>query len=45
MALLYQKELAEDLDVDLTGALNMKVTHLFWPFSITIKKSNQCVPG
>ena len=30
MALLYQKELAEDLDVDLTGALNMKVTNLFW---------------
>ena len=45
MALLYQKELAEDLDVDLTGALNMKVTNLFWAFSIIIKKSNQCVPG
>lgn len=45
MALLYQKELAEDLDVDLTGALNMKVTNLFWPFSIIIEKSNQCVPG
>lgn len=29
MALLYQKELAEELDVDLTGALSIKGTDLF----------------
>ena len=44
MALLYQKELAEELDVDRIGALNIKGTYLFWPFSIIIKKKNQHVP-
>jgi hypothetical protein len=42
--LLYQKELAEELDVDRIGALNIHGTDLFWPFSIIIKKKNQYVP-